>query len=72
MTIDWRHPYSATVIEMGYDDEAGELIVRWARGGKTSVYSGVSFEQFDRLVKSSSVGAALAADNKPHHPHRYA
>jgi len=24
MAIDWRHPYSDTVIEIGYDDEAGE------------------------------------------------
>ncbi len=72
MTVEWRQPYSDTVAEIGYDSERSELLVRWSRGGKVSVYSGVDWEQFEQVSKSPSVGSAIASDIKPSHPHRYA
>lgn len=72
MTVEWRQPYSDVVTEIGYDSERSELFVRWRRGGKTSVYAGVTWEEFDHGSRAPSVGSWLSADIKPSHPHRYA
>jgi KTSC domain len=71
MSIEWRQPFSSAVAEIGYDEDASEMWVRWSRGTRLSVYSDVSRENFERGVKSPSVGSWLSSEIKGNHKHRY-
>jgi hypothetical protein len=62
--------YSSMVSEIGYDDEAEELVVRWARG-KESGYKGVPEDVAIECANAPSVGEYINSEIKPSYPHRY-
>lgn len=69
--MSWQQSvFSSNVSEVGYDAEAGELIVTW-KSGKTSAYSGVPEDVAMKLANAASVGAMLNAEIKPFYNHRY-
>lgn len=59
------------VSEVGYDDENQELMVKWAKGSKTSIYSEVPEALADELSRAPSVGSMLIERIKPYYSHRY-
>ena len=72
--MSWMRPvYSSMVAEVGYDDETKELLVRWARGSKTSAYAGVPEDSALDLAdgKIASIGEYLNSEIKNQYPHRY-
>lgn len=71
MAIEIRPVYSSSISELAHNDETNELHVTW-KDGKTSVYSGVSKEKFERAATAWSVGKYIHAQIKPFHEHRYA
>lgn len=71
MSTIWRNVFSTDVASVGYDDESGELLVKWVRGNRISSYANVPLSLFDQLSKTWSVGRMLASDVKGKFPHRY-
>jgi hypothetical protein len=59
------------VSEIGYDDQSGELLVRWAKSGKMSAYQGVPEETAVEASMAASVGEFLNSEIKPNYGHRY-
>lgn len=64
--------YSSMVQTVGYNDEKQELTVSWAKGGKTSIYSGVPEDVAVRLANTESVGSMMHTEIMPNYAHRYA
>jgi KTSC domain len=62
--------YSSHVDKIGHDSDTQELHVQW-KGGKISIYSGVSETLADEISKSWSVGKAISDQIKDNFPHRY-
>jgi KTSC domain len=58
------------VSDIGYSD-AGELLVTWAKSGKTSAYSGVPEGLADEISRSPSVGESINSQVKGVYAHRY-
>ncbi len=71
MTTWWKDVYSSNASRVGYDDESQSLLVKWAKGGKTSAYQGVPEEVAYQVANAPSVGSMLNSDIKPFYPHRY-
>ncbi|MFZ3215649.1 MAG: KTSC domain-containing protein [Candidatus Acidiferrales bacterium] len=70
--MSWsRTVFSSMVSEVGYDDQAQEMIVTWAKGGKTSAYAGVPEELADTCSRAPSVGSFINSEIKPFYSHRY-
>ena len=70
--MSWMKPvYSSMVSEIGYDDQSGELLVRWAKSGKMSSYQGVSEETAVEASMAASVGEFVNSEIKPNFSHRY-
>ncbi len=67
--MEMREVYSSRVSEIGY--ESGKLIVRWAKGGKTSVYTGVPEQLANEVMNAPSVGSALRLSIEGQYPHSY-
>lgn len=67
--MEMREVYSTRVSSIGYDN--GNLYVTWARGGKTSVYSGVPSNLADEVMNAASIGAALKMSIEGSYPHSY-
>ena len=69
--MSWNQPvYSSHVTEVGYDSDAGELLVTW-QSGRVSAYAGVSEELALQIANAPSVGQALNAQVKNIFSHRY-
>ena len=69
--MSWNQPvYSSHVTEVGYDSDAGELLVTWANG-RVSAYAGVTEELAVQIANAPSVGQALNAQVKNVYSHRY-
>jgi KTSC domain len=70
--MSWSRPvYSSMVSAISYDSDKEEMAVTWARGGRTSVYSGVSEGLADEVSRAPSVGGMINSDIKPFYSHRY-
>lgn len=67
----WKDVYSTNVLQVGYNDESKDLLIKWAKGGKTSAYKGVPEELAMQLSMAPSVGSMLNSDVKPYYTHRY-
>ena len=64
-------PVESKSIELvGYDEEAGELYVRFHNRGRTYAYEDVSRAQFDALLAAPSKGIYLNWEIKPYHAYR--
>ncbi len=63
--------YSSSVSEIGYDSDTGELLVTWAKSGKTSAYQGVPEARALAGANAPSVGQWVNAEIKPYYSHSY-
>lgn len=71
VAMSWtQQVYSSNVEEIGFDDNTGEMTVRW-KSGKVSAYAGVPEELAQQVANAPSVGAMLNSDIKNHYSHRY-
>jgi len=69
--MSWNQPvYSSHVVEVGYDSDAGELLVTW-QSGRVSAYADVTEELAVHIANAPSVGQALNAQVKNVYLHRY-
>jgi hypothetical protein len=69
--MSWlRDVYSSMVAQIGYDSDKQELIVVW-KGGKRSIYEGVSEDTAESLANAPSVGQMMNMEIKPNYSHRY-
>lgn len=64
--------YSSMVQTVGYDEEKQEMTIAWAKGGKSSIYSGVPEDVAVRLANTESVGTMIHTEIIPQYAHRYA
>ncbi len=71
--MSWSKPvFSTMVSEVGWDDETNELLVTWAKSGKTSAYSGFDEAKAIELSNAPSVGQMIISEIKTSGaPHRY-
>lgn len=69
--IWWKDVFSSNVIQVGYDGQRKDLLVKWSKGGKTSAYHGVPEELALQLANAPSVGSMLNEEIKPFFSHRY-
>lgn len=72
--MSWMKPvYSDMAAEVGYDEDTGELLVRWAKSGKVSGYAGVPEDVAREAAdgRIASIGQWLNSEIKNQYPHRY-
>lgn len=75
--IEWRSVWSKAATRVGYDEVQAELLVEWQpkrtqTEGRISVYfPDVTFDVFDKLSKSVSVGNMIRDEIAPKYQHRY-
>lgn len=63
--------FSSMVSEISYDDGTQEMIVTWAKAGRTSIYSGVPEDVAQAAANAPSVGQYMNTEVKPFYKHRY-
>jgi hypothetical protein len=69
--MSWsRSVFSSNISEIGYDSEAGEMIVTW-NSGKVSAYADVPEDVADECSRAPSVGQFVNSQIKPFYGHRY-
>ena len=71
--MSWMRPvFSSMVSEVGWDSDTSELLVTWAKSGRTSAYSGFDEGKAMELANAPSVGQMVNAEIKSSgKPHRY-
>jgi KTSC domain len=70
--VSWSQSvYSSMVSQVGYDSDAGELRITWAKSGRTSAYAGVSEDVAAACANAPSVGQYVNSEIKPFYQHRY-
>lgn len=65
-----RSVFSSHVDQIGYDEQALELHVKY-KTGKTAVYRGVPASTADNVMSSPSIGSALHRHVKGKYDHGY-
>lgn len=68
MAAEMKKVFSSTVNEIGYDEEAKELVVAFKNG--TYAYSGVDPATADSVIRAPSVGSAIHSEIKGKFPTR--
>ena len=62
----WSKPvFSSMVSEVGWDDETEEILVTFAKNGKTAAYKGFDEGKADQLSRAPSVGGMFLDEIKP-------
>jgi hypothetical protein len=56
---------SSMVDEVGWNEETEELLVKFAKGGKTAAYKGFDEGTADILSRAASVGGMFLSEIKP-------
>jgi KTSC domain len=70
--MNWsRAVFSSMVSEVGYDSDANELLITWAKSGKMSAYADVPESLAEACSKAPSVGQFVNTEIKPFFSHRY-
>ena len=71
--MSWMRPvFSTMVSEVGWDSDTNEILVVWAKGGKTSAYAGFDEAKAIELSNAPSVGQMIIGEIKNSgKPHRY-
>ena len=64
-----KNVFSSMVSAVAYDEEKAELMVTWAKSGKTSVYAGVPEGVALDLSNAPSVGQMVNSEIKPYYQH---
>ena len=60
-----KQVFSEMVSEVGWDEETQELLVTFAKKGKTAAYKGFDEGTAEALSKAPSVGSMFLAEIKP-------
>jgi hypothetical protein len=64
--MSWsKDVYSSMVSRVGWDDDTNELLVTWAKSGKTSAYGGYDEAKALELSVAPSVGQMVITEIKP-------
>ena len=64
--MPWSKPvFSSMVSEVGWDDETEEILVTFAKNGKTAAYKGFDEGKADQLSRAPSVGGMFLDEIKP-------
>ncbi len=64
--MPWSKPVISSMIsEVGWDEEAQELLVTFAKNGKTAAYKGFDEGTAEQLSRAPSVGGMFLAEIKP-------
>lgn len=66
-----RDVYSSMVSSVGWDDQTGEILVKWSKSGKMSAYGGFDEAKALELATAPSVGQMVLTEIKPGGSHRY-
>jgi len=62
----WSKPVlSSMIAEVGWDDQTEELLVTFAKGGRTAAYKGFDEGTADSLRRAASVGSMFLSEIKP-------
>ncbi len=62
----WSKPVISSMIsEVGWDEETQELLVTFAKNGKTAAYKGFDEGTAEQLSRAPSVGGMFLAEIKP-------
>lgn len=71
--MSWnKDVYSTMVSQVGWDDSTGEILVKWAKSGKVSAYTGFDEAKAIELSVAPSVGQMVITEIKPSAAgHRY-
>ena len=71
--MSWtKDVYSSMVSRVGWDDQTNELLVTWAKSGKTSAYGGFDEAKALELSTAPSVDQMVITEIKNSGaPHRY-
>jgi hypothetical protein len=71
--MSWtKDVYSSMVSHVGWDSETNELLVTWAKSGKTSAYGGFDEGKAVELSTAPSAGQMVITEIKSSgKPHRY-
>ena len=64
-----KNVFSSMVSAVAYDEETAELMVTWAKSGKTSIYAGVPEGVALDLSNAPSVGQMVNTEIKPYYQH---
>lgn len=71
MTVTWQNVFSEVADAIGYDSEAGEMLVQWSETGRISAYKDVPAEVAHACANNYSVGSFLHSEVKGKYTHRY-
>lgn len=64
--MSWMKPvFSSMISEVGWDDDTQEMLVKFAKGGKTAAYKGADEGLALDLSKAASVGGMFLSEVKP-------
>lgn len=64
--MSWMRPvFSSMVSEVGWDSETEELLIRFAKNGKTAAYKGADEGLAELLSRAPSVGQMFLSEVKP-------
>jgi len=64
--MSWtKSVFSSMISEVGWDDETEELLVTFAKKGKTAAYKGFDEGKAEQLSKAPSVGSMFLDEIKP-------
>jgi hypothetical protein len=64
--MGWMKPvFSSMISEVGWDDEAQELLVTFKKKGRTAAYKGFDEGTAETLRKAPSVGSMFLSEIKP-------
>ncbi len=63
--------YSSMVSAVAYDSDSQEMLVTWAKSGKTSAYAGVPEDVAQACANAPSVGQFINSEIKNQYGHRY-
>ena len=68
--MSWmKSVFSSMASEVGYDDDTGEVVVRW-NSGKELGYKAPE-DVATECANAASVGQYINSELKPNYPHRY-
>lgn len=76
MALVMKKVVSSHVLEIGYDAEKSELVVRYAPNSKNpagaiAVYSGVDADEAESVMSAPSIGTALRNQIRDRYDFRY-
>ena len=63
--------YSSMVSAVAYDSDSQEMLVTWAKSGKTSAYAGVPEDVAQACANAPSVGQFINSEIKNQYGQRY-